>query len=69
MYRSGKDPALEHPVRATLRERLAEVDGPIPLADLAKAAEVGISQARYHVRVLASRGLAAVDADDGVTLA
>lgn len=73
MYRSGKDRdraralALQHPVRATLHERLRAATAPVPLEDLAQAMGVAVHKVRYHVRVLISCGLAKLDDDDRAT--
>lgn len=56
--------ALCHPLRATLSKRINAAARPLPLEDLARALDLAVGHARYHVRVLAACGLAKIDDDD-----
>ncbi len=53
--------ALHHPARATLQQRIAAADKPVPLEGLARAFDLETAVARYHVRVLIACGLVAVE--------
>lgn len=52
--------ALHHPIRATLQQRIAVADKPVPLRSLARAFGLETAVTRYHVRVLVACGLIAI---------
>jgi len=58
--------ALFHPIRATVEKHIHAAAEPVSLAELASALDLEPRFARYHVRVLSSLGLVAVDDDDRV---
>ena len=72
VYRSGKDlawaRARQHPVRATLLDRLQAATAPVSLDDLARAVDVALKHVRYHVEVLCSCGFAEIDSEDRAQL-
>jgi len=58
--------ALLHPIRATIEKRIHAAAKPVRVAELASALDLDPRLARYHVRVLSTLGLVAVDDDDRV---
>jgi hypothetical protein len=57
---------LLHPLRATLQQRIAAADKPVPLGNLARTFDLETALARYHVQRLAACGLAALDREGRV---
>lgn len=49
---SNRSP-LSNPTRAELKQRIDVAERPVPLADLARALDLPLSRASYHVGVLA----------------